>query len=170
MRKKALMVIAFKNFRDEEYLEPKKILENAGIKVTTASTQTGTATGKPGTKVPVDITIDQINPADFDAIIFIGGAGCYDYYSNQTALKIAWEAVKQNKILAAICSAGGILAHAGVLNGKKATVFPGEAELLKSKGAIYTGAPVEIDEKIITADGPQSARAFGEKIVGLILV
>src|SRR3989339_901535 len=168
MKKNALIIIAFKNFRDEEYLEPKAVLEAAGIEVKTASTQVGTASGKLGAKVPVDLAIEDVAAADYDAVIFVGGPGCYDYYNNPIALTIAKAAVKHNKILAAICSAGGILAHAGVLKGKKATVFPSEAELLKSKGATYTGAKVEIDGNIITADGPQSARKFGEAVAGLM--
>ena len=165
MSKKAVMIIAHAGFRDEEYAEPKAVLEKAGISVATASSKLGLAKGKLGMPANVDLSLDQVNVKDYAAVIFVGGLGCYDYFNNPTAHKIAQEAVEQNKILAAICSAGGILAHAGVLKGKKATVFPSEAELLKSKGAIYTGAAVEVDGNIITADGPQSAKKFGEAIV-----
>lgn len=163
--KTAVLIIAHEMFRDEEYAYPKEILEKAGIQTTTASIKLGTAKGKLGMTANVDIALKDIKPADYDAVIFVGGPGCYDLYDDKEALRIAKETVAASKILASICSAGGILAHAGVLKGIRATVFPGEAELLKSKGAIYTAAGVEVDGKIIAADGPQSARKFGGEIL-----
>lgn len=163
MAKKVVMIIAFEGFRDEEYREPKGVLEKAGIEVITASSKLGTAKGKLGMSAKVDITLDQVHVSDYDAILFIGGPGCYGYYDNPTAHKIAQETIKQGKILGAICAAPGILAKAGVLKGKKATMFTDDGTLAKG-GAIYTGNGVEVDGKIITATGPQTAKAWGEKI------
>ena len=163
MAKKAVMIIAFEGFRDEEYREPKAVLEKAGIEVTTASSKLGTATGKLGMKAKVDIILDQVKISNYDAILFIGGPGCYSYYNDSTAHKIAQEAVKEGKLLGAICAAPGILANAGVLKGKKATMFTDDGTLAKG-GATYTGKGVEVDGKIITATGPSTARAWGEKI------
>ena len=66
--KKVAMFIAFQGFRDEEYTEPKKVLEAAGVKVTTVSTAKGSARGKFRVTAEVDKTIDEINPADYDAL------------------------------------------------------------------------------------------------------
>jgi protease I len=57
------------------------------------------------------------------------------------------------------------LANAGVLSGRRATVFSSEAGKLKAKGAEYTGAKVERDGKIITGSGPEAAEEFGRAIV-----
>jgi len=162
---KALMVIAFQRFRDEEYAVPKKVLESANIQVTTASTQIGTATGKLGMKAKTDITLKDVKVPDYDAIIFVGGPGSYDYFDDPAAQGIAKEAVTQNKVLGAICASVSILANAGLLKGKTATCFSGEGPNLKSKGANYTGKGLEVDGKIITADGPAHAKQFGEAIV-----
>ncbi|MCD6213570.1 MAG: DJ-1/PfpI family protein, partial [Candidatus Desulfofervidus sp.] len=51
---------------------------------------------------------------------------------------------------------------------KKATVWSSEASQLKSLGAIYTGKPVERDGLIITANGPQAAKKFGETILATL--
>lgn len=168
MSKKALMIIAFQKFRDEEYSEPKQVLEQAGIEVTTASTKVGTATGKLGMTATVDITLDQVKVGNYDAILFIGGPGSYDYFNNQTALKIAQDAVKENKVLGGICAAAAILGHAGVLKDKKSTCFPGVADILKEKGALYSPSGFEVDAKIVTADGPGNAKKFGEGIASLL--
>lgn len=162
---KALMIIAYEGFRDEEYLEPRKILEENDIEVTTASWDTGIAIGKLGTQVNADINIEEVETNKYDAIIYIGGPGCKRYWDNLTAHRIAQESIEYNKILAAICSAPVILARAGVLKGINSTCFSGDSMELKKEGAIYTGNPLEQDGLIITADGPDSSLIFGTKIV-----
>jgi len=162
--KKAVMIIAEKNFRDEELFEPKKILEAEGVKVIVASTSFNTARGMLGGKVKPDMLLSEIKVDDYDAIIFVGGSGASQYWNDSLAHNIAKEAVEKNKVLGAICIAPVTLANAGVLTGKKATVWPSERGKIEAKGAIYTGESVQIEGKIITAEGPQAARKFGEAI------
>ena len=162
---KAVLIIAFENFRDEEYAEPKAVLEKAGVEVTTASSKLGMAKGKLGMSAKVDILLKDVKASDYDAVLFVGGSGSYGYYDDPTAHKLARETVKEGKILGAICAAPGILSHAGLLKGKKATATPSEVDLIKQSGAIYTNTGVVADEKLITADGPQSAKAWGEAIL-----
>ncbi len=163
--KKAVMIIAHRNFRDEEFQKPKNILEEHGIKVIVASSRKDIATGMLGTTVKPDILISDINVKDYDIIIFVGGVGATEYWNNPTAHKIAQEALKQGKILCAICIAPVTLANAGILKGKKATVWPSERDRLEAKGALYTGEDVEVDGNIITASGPKAAEKFGNVIV-----
>jgi len=162
--KKAVMVIAEKNFRDEELFEPKKILEAEGVKVIVVSTSFNIARGMLGGKVKPDMLLSEIKVDDYDAIIFVGGSGASQYWNDSLAHNIVKEAVEKNKVLGAICIAPVTLANAGVLTGKKATVWPSERGKIEAKGAIYTGESVQIEGKIITAEGPQAARKFGEAI------
>lgn len=163
--KKAVMVVAFEGFRDEEYFEPKVILEKAGFKITTASSSLGNATGKYGAKTKVDLLLKDLKASDYTAVIFVGGPGSYQYFDNPAALDLAKEAYNSGKVTAAICAASSILANAGVLKGKTATAFPDQGSNLKAKGANYTASGIEVDGKVITADGPAHAKAFGEAIV-----
>jgi protease I len=165
MAKRAVMIIAFEGFRDEEYVEPKKVLEKAGIEVATASSKVGIAKGKLGMSVKVDLSLKEVNVPSYDAVIFVGGPGSYAYFDNPVAQGIAKDAVKEQKILAAICAASAILANAGVLKGVKAACFAGVSDQIKDKGAHYSPSGLEVDGKIITADGPAHAKQFGEKIV-----
>jgi len=164
MIKKVAMIIAFEGFRDEEYQYPKEVLEKAGLQVITASQKTGTAKGKLGMPANVDLALDQLKVDELEAVIFIGGPGSFIYYDDPVAHKIAQDAKAKNKVLAAICAAPGILSNAGVLKGKKATMFTDDGTLEKG-GATYTGKGVEIDGNIITATGPSTAKAFGEAIL-----
>lgn len=168
MTKKIVMIIANQDFRDEEYQIPKEVFEKEGFSVITAAKNSGEATGKFGLKINIDVTMDQLNVADYDAILFIGGAGCYDYYNDANAHDIAKTAYESGKILGAICAAPGILANAGLLQGKKATMFADDGTLAKG-GATYTGADVEVDGKIITATGPKTAAQWAEKIIEMMI-
>ncbi|MEM1562460.1 MAG: DJ-1/PfpI family protein [Candidatus Bathyarchaeia archaeon] len=162
--KRVLLIIAPKDFRDEEFLKPKEILGSMNAKITVASKGVTRATGMFGTVANVDIDINKVDVKDYDAIVFVGGVGSSTYFNDPTALKIAKEAYEQGKVVAAICIAPSILANAGILKGKSATSFPSEAENLRAKGAKYTGEPVTVDGKVITARGPEAASQFGEAI------
>ncbi len=163
--KKVLMVIAHQDFRDEEYKQPREILENAGAKITLASSKTGTVYGSYGLTAQVDILLNDAHPEDYDCVIFVGGMGSSEYFDNQKAHSIAQEMFAQKKLVCALCIAPNTLAQAGILKDKKVTAFPSVKEDLIKQGAIYTGKDVEVDGNIITANGPQSAKKFGETIV-----
>lgn len=167
--KTAVFVIAEKIFRDEEYDVPKKVLTDSGIKVVTASTTTDEAIGKLGMKVRPDILVKDIDVDELDALVFIGGGGAEQYFDDPLAHKLAQESLQKGKIVGAICIAPVILANAGILKDKKATVFPDGKDALDKGGANYTGAPVETDGNIVTASGPAAASEFGETLVKLIL-
>jgi protease I len=163
--KTVVMVIASENFRDEELFEPKKIVEKAGGKVVVASSSLETAKGMLGKTAKPDVLLESVKAEDLDALVFIGGSGASEYWNDATAHALAKAAAEKGKLVSAICIAPVTLANAGLLEGKKATVWSGEAAKIKAKGATYTGAGVEIDGDIITANGPKSAAAFGRAIV-----
>ena len=168
--KKVVIIIAFKDFRDAEYFIPKETLERVGIRVETASNKTGVAIGADGGEINVDLSLSNINVADFDGVVFIGGPGCLKELDNESSYDLIKEAVAQNKVLASICISPIILAKSGVLEGKKATVWSSKLEkepvkILKKHRALYRVDSVVIDGKIITANGPLAAYKFGEAIV-----
>jgi protease I len=166
---KVLMVIAPENFRDEELLHTREELEREGVKTTVACSKTGEARGMFGARVKPDIWLDQVKTDDYDAVVFVGGTGSQTYFNDRRALSIASEAFKKGKKVCAICIAPVILANAGVLKGKRATVWDGEyIEKIESKGATYTGKSVEVDGNVITANGPAAAREFGRTIARAI--
>ena len=166
MPKKVLMVIAPAKFRDEELFDTKTALESSGASVNIASKTTDVSVGMLGGKAKPNLALSSAKAADYDAVVFVGGGGAEVYFTDPVALALAKDALAQGKVVSAICIAPSILANAGLLSGKKATVFKGDKYLgiLKAKGANYTGRDVEVDGKIITADGPNSAKKFGQAI------
>ena len=167
--KRVVMVIAHENFRDEEFQEPYELLTSLGASVEIASTSLEEAKGMLGKRVKPTMLLENVDPNEFDAIIFVGGSGAARYFNDSTALRIAREAYEAGKVVAAICIAPVILANAGVLRGKRATVWDGDfVKQLEANGASYTGNSVEIDGKVITANGPHAARQFAEAIAKLL--
>ena len=163
--KSIVMIIARQNFRDEELADPRAVFQEAGAKVTIASSSLQEAVGMlKKVRVKPDLTLDKVDAKAYDAVVFVGGAGASEYWNNKTAHRIATEAQAAGKLVCAICIAPVTLGNAGLLKGKKATCFPSERAQLVKAGANYTGASVEKDGNIITADGPASARRFGETI------
>jgi len=167
--KKVLMIIAPVNFRDEEYQEPKRILEHNGAKVITTSKGVGEAKGVLGLVVKVEARLEDVKVEDYDGFIFVGGPGSALYFNDEQILTLVKRAAEKNKIIGGICFGSVILANAGILVGKKATVFPSKAEDLKLKGADYLDQPVVIDGKIVTAQGPQAAQEFGRRLVEVLV-
>ena len=167
--KKAVMIIAQNGFKDEELFQPKEILENSGIEVQVASTTLGFAKSVGGQDFKPQLLVKDINVMDFDAVIFVGGAGATQYWDDPLAHKIAQDAYNSGRVVAAICIAPVTLAKAGILKGKRATVWSTDSGQLIVAGAKYSGNNIERDGKIITASGPFAAREFGEELVKALL-
>ncbi len=173
--KKILMVVAPERFRDEEYQVPYGHFTKRGAQVTVASTKKGTATGMFGAKAEATVTVGEVKAADYDAVIFVGGAGVPIVRADVKAVALAKEA-KDRPVLAAICWAPTILAKAGVLVGRKATVWKGDDaeygattdKVLQKHGAFFTGDEVTVDGNIVTGNGPAAAQKFAEAIEKLL--
>lgn len=163
--KKIAMFIAFQGFRDEEYTEPKKIIEAAGHTVITVSTARGEARGKFRVTAQVDRTVDEINPADYDALTLVGGPGALEHLDTPKVHAIFKKAMELGKLVGAICISPVALAHAGLLKGRTVTCWPDGAEEIEKGGGKYTGADLELDGGLITASGPLPAKKYGAALV-----
>ena len=161
--KHILMVIAPTDFKDEEYFTPKKIFEEAGAEVITASTVQEAKSVKGKVQI-TDILVSEAVVDDYEALIFVGGPGASIYLDHNPSLTLAKNFNAKNKIVAAICMAPSIIANAGILEGKKATVFSSEKENLASKGAKLQDKAVVKDKNIITANGPDAAEEFAKTV------
>jgi protease I len=173
MEKKILMLIAFQNFRDEEYFIPKEIFEKNNYLVETVSRKTGIALGVNGNEAIVTKTPKDVNPKDYLALVICGGPGLIKELDNSSFQNLVKNFYKENKLVAAICAGPALLAKAGILTNKKATVWSSPLDkslikILKDNGALYEEQIVVNDENIITANGPEAAKEFGEKIVEVL--
>jgi len=163
--------VAPERFRDEELLEPKRLLEAAGATVTVASTRPGLATGMLGASVAVATTVQRVDAAAYDALVLAGGAGAPPHLWESEPLRALVRTLHAaGRPLGAICLSPPVLARAGVLAGRRATTFPADRAILELKrgGALYVGDPVVRDGTIVTASGPEAAAAFGATLAQVL--
>lgn len=165
---KVALVIAPEQFRDEELFTPQKKLEEAGAKTTIAASKLGEAQGMLGGTAKPQTLIKDLKAQELDCLVVVGGMGSPQYLWNDKDLhKLIQELANANKVVASICLSGAVLANAGVLSGKKATVWemPESVKALEDGKATYLNQPVVQDGKVITANGPEAAADFAEKII-----
>ena len=168
---KILFVIASDRFLDMGYTVPKKLLEEHGIECVTASTVRGNCYGMQGEIAQADLTINDVDPAEYDGIIIDGGIGCQDeLWRNEKLIDITNKIGVSGKLAAAICLAPVILAEAGLLAGKKATCLqtPATLRVLTLDKAEIVQDKVVADGSVVTAQTPFDAEEFGRAILSVI--
>lgn len=155
-------------FEEIEALTPVDMLRRAGIEITTVSiNETEVVSGAHGIQVLADTTADKVTPDDIDAVILPGGLpGADNLRMNKTVNTFLDVASKNGKLLCAICAAPRILGEKGLLNGKKATCFPGFEEYLT--GAIVDDYGCIRDGNVITAKSMGKAVDFSVEIISAL--
>ena len=138
--KKILFIIAGEGYQPIEYGIPKKILLDAGMSVVTASNVEGKATASDNSTTQVDIVLADVIVAEYDGIFIVGGPGAMTFLDYGETYRIVREAKDAGIYYGAICISPRILAHAGVLKGKKVTGWDGDEKLagiFDSVNAVY---------------------------------
>lgn len=163
--KKILMVVAPEGFKDAECFIPKEAFEKAGATVQVASLRTGKATSEHGQGLPIDFAADEVKPQNFDAVVFVGGPGMAGKVGEPSFVDLARDFFEAGKLTTAICIAPVILANAGILTGKQATVHESAQSDIEAEGAEYSDKPVIRVDNVITAKGPAAAGDFAKAII-----
>lgn len=168
---KVLMIIAQYGFRDEELYDALEIFESAGYKVDIASQSTEESKGMLGAIVKPHLTFKDVKIYDYDAVVVVGGRGTMTLVDNPDVLRIVKDAYDRQKVVGAICLGPMVLAKAGLLKGKKATVALSQdsMRLFKQLGIELVNEDVVAAGSIITANGPSATKKFAKKISEKIL-
>lgn len=147
-----------------EALAPVDMLRRAKIDVKTVGVTGKTVCASCGVEVNADITIEDFEYKDVDAVILPGGMpGTLNLEASDAVQSAIDSAVKNETFVCAICAAPSILGHKGLLKGKNAIAYPGFESALE--GAIILDEYVVRDGKFITARGAGVATEFGLEIV-----
>jgi len=166
---KVVLVRAPQYYCDEELFHIRATLEKNDISLVVAGTTTSEAMGERlGVKIKPDITLHQIDINEFDAVVIGSGTGCREaLWQDENLRKVVKLAMAQNKPVAAGCNAPVVLARAGALKGKRATVFPNNENIteLNKAGAVYTNEPLIVDGNIITSRDLMALKEFTRAIV-----
>jgi len=155
-------------FEEIEFSTIVDILRRAGIAVTVAGLKEGVINGSHGIRVTPDTLIDKVSADDFDVIVLPGGnPGYVNLGKSEKVLKLVRGMHQRNKYVTAICASPSVLAKAGVIQGKRATIFPGMKDTLT--GAHHSEERVVVDGRIITSQGPGTAMEFAIKLVEVLV-
>jgi len=168
--KSALVVIAMRDFQDMELSGVLKGLQAHGFRYDLCGKEKNKeAIGKLGSKQTTAVSFHDVNVDNYDRVAFIGGPGARALANEKEVQDLARQFYEAKKVVGAICLAPTILANAGVLKGKKATVWDSrsgtgpEAHSLQEHGANFVpNTPVVVDGLIVTGRGPDAAEEFGK--------
>jgi len=116
-----------------------------------------------------DTTLDEALAHDYDMVVLPGGLPGADHLKNDPRIiELLQRMAAHERYTAAICAAPRALAHAGLLDGRTATSFPGAIDPDSIPGLRYVERPVVIDGRVITSRGPGTAMDFALELIGLL--
>ena len=167
---KTIAILATDGFEQAELLEPQKALKDAGATVEVISLKLGEIQGfdhiEPGQKVPVDKTLDSVQPSSYDGLVLPGGANNPDALRIEPAVQSFVRAFfDAGKPVGAICHAPWILIDAGLASGRKLTSYKTIRQDLRNAGAEVVDEAVVVDKGLITSRDPDDLPAFNAKLI-----
>jgi len=165
---KVLVPLA-EGFEEIEAVTVVDLLRRAGIEVHTAALERRQVAGSHGITVLADMALDEADPLQYDMIVLPGGMPGADHLKRDArVVGLLQRFASAGRYTAAICAAPGVLAHAGLLDGRAATSFPGFLTGDSAPGIRLSTAPVVVDGKVITSRGPGTAVPFALYLVELL--
>ena len=167
---KKVYVFLADGFEDVEALIPVDVLRRGGVDVTTVSiSDFPLVTSAHGVNIEADIMFEQGDFSDADLIFLPGGMpGASNLFAHKGVCKVVVDQFAAGKKVAAICAAPGVvLGQLGILEGKKATCYPGFEQMLD--GATYTADLVTVDGTVTTAEGPAAAFPFAYELLAQLV-
>lgn len=166
-----VLILAADHFEDAELFDPRQALLDAGASVTVASIGKDPIQGvkndsEPTRTCPVDLTLDEVDTEEFDALLLPGGALNPDTMRLQErAVEIVQEFMEDEKPVAAICHAPWLLIEADVVEGRRVTSWPSLRTDLENAGADVVDEQVVVDGNLITSRKPDDIPAFSQALI-----
>ena len=168
-----ILIVATDGFEEWELFGPRQILQQRGAEVVLASLTRdpiqATVHDKPGKTIRPDLTIEEANADDFDALILPGGV------RNPDRLRLHGDVIaliclfaEQGKPVGAICHGPWLLVEADLLRDRTATSWPSIRTDLRNAGATVIDEAAVTDGNIVTSRNPDDVEPFTNALVGLI--
>jgi protease I len=170
---KRVLIVATDGFEQSELEGPKKALEDAGFETVVASLEPGSITGWKdknwGDAVAVNITLDEVDAKEYDALLLPGGQMNPDILRmDDRAIDIVNDFDDLDKPIAAICHAPWLLAEADIIDGRTVTSWPSIRTDLANAGADVVDEEVVVDGNLITPRMPDDIPAFSQALIEML--
>lgn len=168
-----ILILASDGFEYSELIKPRDTLLDKGAKVTLAAPGLEPITGESGGErkgeITPDMTLDQPDASDYDALLLPGGQRNPDNLRiEEDAINLVKAFARQGKPIAAICHAPWLLVEADIVDGITATSWPSVRTDLRNAGANVVDQEVAVDNNIITSRNPDDIPAFTEALIEAI--
>lgn len=149
-----------------EFWYPYYRLKEEGAEVmVVGSGRTDVFTGKPGTECKADVPAAEVTAEDFDGVVIPGGYAPDMMRRYPAMVNLVKEMNQKNKLVAAICHAGWMLASADILGNRKVTSFFAIKDDLVHAGANWVDQGVVVDGNLITSRTPDDLPVFMKAII-----
>lgn len=168
-----IAILVTDGFEQIEFTEPKKALEREGAITKVISSRRGKVQGyhhdAKGDQFDVDLTFDDANPEDFDAVLLPGGVvNSSRIREIPEAQNFVQAADEQGKPIAVICHGAWLLVSAGLTDGKTLTSWPSLQDDIRNAGGNWIDEEVVVDGKWISSRKPDDIPAFNQKMIEVI--
>jgi len=164
LKQAQIVYVVAPRFNDAEYRKSRGVFERRGCRISVAARQLKDCFGLEGAKAKVDMLLDKVEVEKLDALVLVGGLGMKDFWADESLFALLRAAFEQGKILGAIDIAPVLLGKAGILAGKKVTVYFSETKAVAAAGADYVTKGVVVDGTIITGKGPDISEEWAVEI------
>src|SRR5688572_26041905 len=168
-----VLIMATNRFEESELFGPREILMARGARVNLASPTRdeimATVHDEPGKRIAPDLTIEEVEADDYDALLLPGGVGNPDQLRmNEQAVQLIRLFAEAGKPVAAICHGPWLLVEADLLRGRRATAWPSIRTDLRNAGATVVDEEAVTDGNIITSRKPDDVPAFTAALIEAI--
>ena len=165
-------ILVTDDFEQVELVEPKKALDQAGATTRIISPKEGQVQGMnhdvKADTFPVDMTLDQANPGDFDAGLLPGGAVNADALRMEPmAQEFVRQTDKQGKPVAVICHGPWLLVSAGLVKGKTLTSYYTIQDDIRNAGGNWVDQEMVRDGTWVSSRSPKDLPAFNKGMIEL---
>jgi protease I len=166
LKGKKVIVLVEEMFNDQEFWYPYYRLKEASAEVVVVGSGSARQyTGKAGTKARVDARAEEMAAAGVDGVVIPGGYAPDHMRRYPAMVKLVKELFVAEKVVAAICHAGWMLASAQILEGRTVTSFFAIKDDLIHAGAKWVDEEVVIDGRLITSRKPDDLPAFMRAVI-----
>ena len=159
------IILSDNGFEDTELLCPYYRLLEAGFEADVAAIKKGEITGKHGYSVNAQLTIKEVKPENYDALILPGGKAPEKVRLAREALALCRDFMESGKPVATICHGVQILISAQQVEGRKGTCYVGIQDDLKAAGCSVVDEEVVVDDNWISSRNPRDIPAFNRELM-----
>jgi protease I len=170
---KRVAFIATDMVEQVELTEPWRAVEEAGGAPELISIDDGEIQGfdhyDKADTFTVDMTIEEVQPGDYDGLVLPGGVGNPDRLrTDENVVAFVRAFVESGKPVAVICHGPWTLVEAGVVRGRTLTSYPSIQTDIRNAGGTWVDEEVHVDGALVTSRNPGDLPAFCTKLVELI--